>query len=187
MRKNNYFLFVAIIFVSTLSFGADTDTPKISTTKKNDAQMVEIKKVKKEIKKNTSEIETIRKNKTLSGGLAIIESKLQKIISSPQFQEAIEKIATQEAQHIAQGKTLSQDSPNFPNLPNANKFLSWVYSLMANIAYYELLLSKLSSIDQQQQQTPTTATQEAVAGISTATGESVTSTQQPTSKQAQIS
>ena len=170
MCTNKTSLFLLLTFMPTILFGMETSTPA-QKSPLNDRQ-----KIEREIKKNKSELETIRKKTTLAKGLALVEPKLQTIISSPKFQAEIEKMATKEAQDMAQGKGFSKTnhtiSQDFPAFASPNRFLSWVYSLMANIAHYELLLSKLGSTEQQPVSTETATV--------TTTSESTKAEEKPT-------
>jgi hypothetical protein len=125
--------------------------------------------VKKELNKNKAKLTKIREKEKLAPALAIIEERLNKIIGSSEFKAVIEKLATKEAQEITEGKSFSSIkythsiSTDFPKITNPNKFLAWVYSIMANIEHYQLLLDKLGSAKEAQ-----------ASAMSTTTGSSAT-------------
>ena len=112
-------------------------------------------KVVKEIQKNTAQLRLIEKTK-LADAFSKIKLHITTIISSPEFQSIIKAMTTKQAQEIAQGKTFDEVKYNhslsseFPNLANPQKFLAFAYSVMANIAHYQLLLEKLNTFKEPQ-------------------------------------
>src|SRR5579872_5170033 len=144
MYKNILSLAFTIIFVSTITFGM---MPDIS----NNSLQTEKAKIEKELKKNEAELQTFKKNEKLAPAIAKIEPILNKIVTSAEFKATIETITTKQAEEITQGKTFTEVKYNhslsneFPNMTNAHKLLARIYSLMANIKHYQLLLEKLGN------------------------------------------
>ncbi len=158
MDKRNL-LFTVVLLCVTSIHSMDVDQYSAADSMQTVAEVQDPIKmaedaINKEIKKNEGQLKKIRENEKLSRALEIIEPKLKNIINTAGFTSVVERMATKEAQDIAEGKTFSEVkyahslSTDFPNLINPNKFLAWVYSLLANIAHYQLLLNKLSNAKQ---------------------------------------
>jgi|GEM_PF-5387960 len=165
-KKVNFLIFVTII---TTSFGMvtndpdknNTETPATSESTQSPSETAKAA-IEKELKKNKGKLKKFKDNAKLAPAIAKIESIINKIVTSSQFKAIIEKMTTQQAQDIAQGKTFSEIkyshslTTEFPKLTNPNKLLVEIYNLMANIEHNQLLLSKIGETTATTSSTQTT-------------------------------
>src|SRR5258706_9896283 len=151
MYKNIFSLIIVTLFIPTMALVGmtpDTSVPNPLQTAKA--------KVELALKKNKAKLQTFKKNEKLAPAIAKIETLLNKVVTSTEFKSVIEAMTTKQAEDIAQGKTLEEVDYNhslsneFPKMTNVNKLLALIYSLMANVAHYQLLQEKLNNIKETQ-------------------------------------